>query len=60
MSAAAEIGNWLRYRLFRAVALPRPVWDDSRYPRTIGGGWRYFREWVASGEVEFYERNHRR
>ncbi|MEU8158106.1 hypothetical protein AB0B94_31010 [Micromonospora sp. NPDC048986] len=47
---------WVRYRFYRAIALPRPIfWNGARYPRTPVGGWRYFREWVAPAEVALYE-----
>jgi hypothetical protein len=51
-----RVAAWLRYRVCRAVALPHPaVWADSRYPRAVSGGVRYFREQVAPAEVFWYE-----
>ena len=43
---------WLRYLAGRAVALPRPAGHDpDRYPRTLRGGWRYWREQAAPADV---------
>ncbi len=52
---------WLRYRLCRALALPKPdVYDNARYPKTPAGGWRFLREQAAVGEVDWYEHTRRR
>lgn len=54
----SAMSAWLRYRLFRAIALPRPVrysQAEGRYPRTVRGGIRYLREQVAPSEVDWYE-----
>jgi hypothetical protein len=51
-----RVGQWLRYRVCRAAAVQGPwFWADDRYPRTVAGGVRYFREQVAPAEVFWYE-----
>jgi len=51
---------WMRYRA-ALVFTARPVpagWSqvEGRYPRTLPGGWRYFREIVCPAEIAWYER----
>jgi hypothetical protein len=54
-----RVAAWLRYRFCRAAAVQGPwFWADDRYPRTVAGGVRYFREQVAPAEVFWYERQH--
>lgn len=46
----------LRYLICRAVAAPNPpaFFNWARYPRTLAGSWRYFREQIAPAEVRYH------
>lgn len=55
---------WLRYQVARTLANydrfgPRGGFysqAENRYPRTLRGGWRWFREQTCPAEVDWYER----
>lgn len=50
-----NLADWIRFLLYRAVSSPEPKgYDGGRYPRTVRGGARFWREQIAGHCAEYY------